>query len=74
MSNEELKCLLKNMGVSQRDVVQWLIAQGYYEESARESLKTRVNLALNGKRSSDRYLSLLGQIETVVNAQVESCF
>lgn len=65
MNYSDLKVHLKSSGVSQREVVSRLISAGFYVEDERQSLKTRVNMALNGKRTSQQYEMLLKQIEFV---------
>ena len=67
MDYNDLKLYLKTTGVSQREVVSRLILAGFYIEDERHSLKTRVNMALNGKRTSEQYKTLLKQIEFVAH-------
>lgn len=63
----DIRLRMVRLNLKQLDIVNFLIESDDYKEYNRESLKTNISLALNGKRQGKRYQTLLSDINGVLD-------
>lgn len=71
---ESILSSMQEMNITQRTVVSWLKAEGYYPDMSEGCLRARVNMALKKTRTTDAYQSLIKEIGFVIYKNEKNVF